>query len=47
MTSSETIEKLARELAEQKFLNELRACKTLEDFQELTRKYEGICGKHQ
>lgn len=40
---AETIEKLARQLEQQKFLTELRSCETLEDFKKLTEKYEVIC----
>lgn len=41
--ASETIEKLAKQLERMKFLNDLRDCETLEDFRELTKKYEAIC----
>ena len=41
--ASETIEKLAKQLERLKFLNDLRDCETLEDFQELTKKYEALC----
>lgn len=40
---AETIEKLARQLEQQKLLTELRSCETLEDFKKLTEKYEAIC----
>lgn len=41
--ASETIEKLAKQLERIKFLNDLKNCETLEDFQELTQKYEILC----
>lgn len=41
--SAETIERLTRELEQQKFYLELRECKTMEDFQALTEKYKTIC----
>ena len=41
--ASETIEKLAKQLERLKFLNDLRDCETLEDFQNLTHKYEALC----
>jgi len=41
--ASETIEKLAKQLERLKFLNDLRDCETLEDFQNLTKKYETLC----
>ncbi len=41
--SAETIEKLARQLEQQRILDDLHCCKTLEDFQELVKKYETIC----
>lgn len=41
--ASETIEKLAKQLERLKFLNDLRDCETLEDFKELTKKYEVLC----
>lgn len=41
--NAEAIEKLARQLEQQKFLNDLQSCKTLEDFQQLVKKYEAIC----
>lgn len=45
--NAETIERLARQLEQQKFLNDLRECKTIEDFQKLTEKYEAICGEQK
>ena len=41
--ASDTIEKLAKQLERLKFLNDLRDCETLEDFKELTKKYEVLC----
>ena len=41
--SAETIEILARKLERARILNDLKECKTLEEFQELTRKYETLC----
>lgn len=37
--SAETIEKLERA----RILNDLKECKTLEEYQELTKKYELLC----
>ena len=45
-TNAEVIEKLAKQLEQQKFLSELQSCETLEDFKKLTEKYEAICEKH-
>ncbi len=41
--NAEMIEKLAKQLEQQKILNELRSCETLEDFKKLIEKYEAIC----
>ena len=41
--ASETIEKLAKQIERLKFLNDLRDCETLEDFQTLKEKYEILC----
>lgn len=41
--TAETIEKLARKLERQCILTDLKECKNLEDFQELTKKYEALC----
>ena len=41
--ASETIEKLAKQLERLKFLNDLKECETLEDFKEVTKKYETLC----
>ena len=38
--TAETIENLARKLERVRILNDLKECKTLEEFQELTKKYE-------
>ena len=43
--SAETIEKLARRLERVCSLNDLKECKTLEEFQELTKKYEALCNE--
>lgn len=45
--SAETIEKLARQLEQQKFLSDLKECETLEDFQKLIEKYTAICENQQ
>ena len=42
-TSSEVIENLARKLERARILNDLKECKTLDDYQELTKKYETLC----
>lgn len=41
--NAEVIEKLAKQLEQQKFLNDLQSCETLEDFKKLTEKYKTIC----
>lgn len=41
--SAETIERLAKQLEQQKFLADLQECTTLEDFQKLVEKYKSIC----
>ncbi|MBD5458893.1 MAG: hypothetical protein HDR27_10040 [Lachnospiraceae bacterium] len=43
--SAETIENLARKLERARILNDLKECKTLEEYQELTRKYEIMCNE--
>lgn len=43
--SAETIEKLARKLERVCILNDLKECKTLEEFQELTKKCEALCNE--
>lgn len=45
--NAETIERLARQLEQQKFLSELRSCTTVEDLKELTEKYQAICDRHK
>lgn len=40
---AEIIEKLARQLEQQKIYCELKECKTLEDLQKLIEKYKVIC----
>ena len=42
-TNAEVIESLARKLERVRILNDLKACHTLEEFQELTMKYEVLC----
>ena len=42
---AETIEKLARKLERVRILSDLKECKTLEEYQELTKKYETICNE--
>lgn len=41
--SAETIEKLARQLEQQKILADLKECETLEDLHKLVEKYTAIC----
>lgn len=43
--SAETIENLARKLERVRILSDLKDCKTLEEFQELTKKYEALCNE--
>lgn len=43
--SAETIENLARKLERLRILNDLKECNTLEEYQELTRKYERLCNQ--
>ena len=42
-TNAEIIEKLSRKLERAIILNDLKECKTLEEYQELTKKYEILC----
>ncbi|WP_300808523.1 hypothetical protein [uncultured Acetatifactor sp.] len=42
-TNAEVIERLARKLERARILNDLKECKTLEEYQELTKKYETLC----
>lgn len=46
-TNAEVIESLARKLERVRILNDLKECRTLEDFQELTRKYEALCNDNK
>ena len=39
----EEIEKLARKLERFRFLEDLKECKAMEDFQVLVKKYEALC----
>jgi hypothetical protein len=41
--TAETIEILARKLERVRILNDLKECKTLEEYQELVKKYEKLC----
>ena len=41
--SAETIEKLAKQLEQQKIYADLKECETLEDLQKLIAKYKAIC----
>ncbi len=41
--TAETIEILARKLERACILNDLKECKTLEEYQELVKKYEKLC----
>lgn len=41
--SSEIIENLSRKLERTRILNDLKECRTLEDYQNLTKKYELLC----
>lgn len=42
-TNAEVIETLARKLERVRILNDLKECRTLEEYQELTKKYETLC----
>ena len=42
-TNAEVIESLARKLERVRILNELKECETLEEYQELTKKYDILC----
>lgn len=42
-TNAEVIETLARKLERVRILNDLKECETLEDFQEIVKKYETLC----
>lgn len=41
--TAETIEILARKLERALILNDLKECKTLEEYQQLVKKYEKLC----
>ena len=41
-TNAEIVESLARKLERVRILNDLKECSTLEDFQELVKKYEAL-----
>ncbi len=43
--SSEVIETLSRKLERTRILNDLKDCKTLEDYQKLEKKYEVLCAE--
>ncbi len=43
--AAETIESLARKNERAYILNDLEQCKTIEEFQELTKKYRTLCEK--
>lgn len=42
-SNAEIVEILSRKLERARILNDLKECRTLEDFQELTQKYEALC----
>ena len=42
-TNAEVIEILARKLERARILNDLKECKTLEEYQALVKKYEALC----
>lgn len=42
-TNTEVIESLARKLERVRILNDLKECRTIQDFQELIKKYEALC----
>lgn len=44
-TNAEDIENLARKLERAWILNDLKECKTLEEYQELVKKYETLCNE--
>ena len=44
--NAETIEKLAKQLEQQKFLSELMECRSMNDVEELIQKYKTICDNH-
>lgn len=42
-TNAEVIESLARKLERARILNDLKECKTIEEYHEVTKKYETLC----
>lgn len=44
-TNAEVIEKLARQLERERINNDLQSCKTLEEFEEIKKKYELLCSE--
>ena len=42
-TNAEVIEKLARQLERELINNDLQNCRTLEDYEEIKKKYELLC----
>ncbi len=46
-TNAEVIEALARKLERVRILNDLKECTTLEEYQEVTKKYETLCRDDQ
>ncbi|MCD8117907.1 MAG: hypothetical protein LUE29_00200 [Lachnospiraceae bacterium] len=42
-TNAEVIESLARKLERVRILNDLKECSSLEDLQQLIKKYETLC----
>lgn len=45
--AAEAVENLARKLERVRILNDLKECRTLEEFQELVKKYEILCNDDQ
>lgn len=43
LTNAEVIEELSRKLERARILNDLKTCETLEDYKEITQKYETLC----
>lgn len=41
--TAETIEILERKLERARILNDLKECQTIEDYQQLVKKYEELC----
>ena len=41
--SAEVIEKLARKLERERILSDLKECNTIEDLENLKKKYEALC----